>query len=69
MGPYNWQTDMSLYKIFQLSERFRLRFNIDAFNAFNMQGLTNPGSSDGIQLRQTSYWTPRQIQFTLRLSF
>ena len=68
-GPYNWQTDMSLYKVFSLTERFKLRFNIDAFNAFNMQGLTNPGAGDGINTLQTSYWTPRQIQLTLRLSF
>jgi hypothetical protein len=60
---------MSIYKIINLSERFRLRFNIDAFNAFNMQGIPNPGASDGIQTMQTSYWTPRQIQLTLRLSF
>ncbi|MBS1829761.1 MAG: TonB-dependent receptor [Acidobacteria bacterium] len=68
-GPYNWQTDMSLYKIFNLGERWRLRFNIDAFNAFNMQGIPNPDASTGIQTFQTSYWTPRQIQLTLRLSF
>jgi len=68
-GPYNWQTDMSLYKVFQLTERWKLRFNIDAFNAFNMQGLTNPGALDGINTMQSSYWTPRQIQLTLRLSF
>ena len=68
-GPYNWQTDMSLYKEFLLTERFRLRFNIDAFNAFNIQGLTNPDASAGINTMQTSYWTPRQIQLTLRLSF
>jgi len=68
-GPYNWQTDMSLYKVFELTERFKLRFNMDAFNAFNMQGLTNPGAGDGINTMQTSYWTPRQIQLTLRLSF
>lgn len=68
-GPYNWQTDMSLYKVFMLSERFRLRFNIDAFNAFNIQGMTNPNATDGINTMQTSYWTPRQIQLTLRLSF
>jgi hypothetical protein len=68
-GPYNWQTDMSLYKVFVLNERFRLRFNIDAFNAFNMQGLTNPDATTGINTMQTSYWTPRQIQLTLRLSF
>jgi len=60
---------MSIYKVFNLGERFRLRFNIDAFNAFNMQGIPNPDASTGIQTFQNSYWTPRQIQLTLRLSF
>ncbi len=68
-GPINHRTDISLYKIFTITESVKLRFNMDAFNAFNIQGLVNPNSSDGIQSLQTSYWTPRQIQFTLRLLF
>lgn len=68
-GPINFQTDISLYKVFSITERVKLRFNIDAFNAFNIQGLVRPNASDGIQSLQTSYWTPRQIQFTGRLSF
>jgi hypothetical protein len=68
-GPKNFQTDISLYKEFLLTERVRLRFNVDAFNAFNIQGRTNPNASDGLLQLQTSYWTPRQIQFTGRLSF
>ena len=56
-------------KEFTITERVRLRFNVDAFNAFNIQGLVNPNASDGIQSLQQSYWTPRQIQFTGRLSF
>ncbi len=68
-GPKNFQTDISLYKEFSLSERVKLRFNVDAFNGFNIQGLNNPNSSDGIQSLQSSYWTPRQIQFTGRISF
>ncbi len=68
-GPKNFQTDISLYKVFRLGERLRLRVNIDAFNAFNIQGLVNPDTTTGIQQLQTSYWTPRQIQFTGRLSF
>jgi hypothetical protein len=68
-GPRNFQADMSLYKVFQLSERWNLRVNIDAFNAFNIQGLTNPDITNGIQTFQNSYWTPRQIQLTARLSF
>jgi len=68
-GPKNFQTNLSLYKEFSISERFKLRFNVDAFNAFNIQGLVNPNASDGIQQLQSSYWTPRQIQFTGRFSF
>jgi hypothetical protein len=68
-GPKNFQSDVSLYKEFSLTESVRLRFNIDAFNAFNIQGLTNPNATDGLMQLQTSYWTPRQIQFTGRLTF
>jgi hypothetical protein len=68
-GPKNFQSDISLYKEFAIKERYKLRFNIDAFNAFNIQGLTNPNVTDGIQQLQTSYWRPRQIQFTGRFTF
>jgi hypothetical protein len=68
-GPKNFQADISLFKEFTITERVRLRFNVDAFNAFNIQGLVNPNATDGIQQLQSSYWTPRQIQFTGRLSF
>ena len=69
LGPFNYQSDISLYKTFSITERVRFRVNVDAFNAFNIQGLTNPNSSDGIQSLQSSYWTPRQVQFSARLSF
>jgi hypothetical protein len=69
LGPFNYNTDMSLYKIFSMSERVKLRVNVDAFNSFNIQGRVNPNTTDGIESLQTSYWTPRQIQFTARLSF
>jgi hypothetical protein len=68
-GPMNYRTDISLFKVFSITETVRLRFNVDAFNAFNIQGYVNPNTADGIQSLQTSYWTPRQIQFTARLSF
>jgi hypothetical protein len=68
-GPKNYQADISLYKEWRITERVKFRFNMDAFNAFNIQGLTNPSASDGLMQLQTSYWTPRQIQFTARLSF
>ena len=68
-GPKNGQADISLYKVFEFNERWKLRINVDAFNAFNIQGLTNPDVNTGIQTLQNSYFTPRQIQLTARLSF
>jgi hypothetical protein len=68
-GPKNFQSDISLYKEFSITERWKLRFNVDAFNAFNIQGLVNPNASDGLMQVQQSYWTPRQVQFTGRLTF
>ena len=68
-GPKNFQADISIYKEFAFKERYKLRFNVDAFNAFNIQGLNNPSATDGITTFQSSYWRPRQIQFTGRFSF
>jgi hypothetical protein len=68
-GPFNYNADISLYKVFSLTEAVKLRVNVDAFNAFNIQGRVNPNTTDGIESLQTSYWTPRQIQFTARISF
>jgi Carboxypeptidase regulatory-like domain/TonB dependent receptor len=69
LGPYNYSADISLYKVFSISDKVRLRVNVDAFNAFNIQGRVNPNTTDGTESLQTSYWTPRQIQISARLSF
>ncbi len=69
LGPYNYQADISLYKVFSITERVKFRVNVDAFNAFNIQGRVNPNTTDGTESLQTSYWTPRQIQFSARLTF
>jgi len=69
LGPSNYNADISLYKVFSLTERVKLRVNVDAFNAFNIQGRVNPNTTDGTESLQTSYWTPRQIQFSGRISF
>ena len=69
LGPYNYNADISLYKVFSITERVKLRVNVDAFNAFNIQGRVNPNTTDGTESLQTSYWTPRQIQFSGRITF
>ncbi|HVU47330.1 MAG TPA: carboxypeptidase-like regulatory domain-containing protein [Terracidiphilus sp.] len=74
-GPFYWSADLSLFKVFPITERTNLRFNMDAFNAFNVQGLKNPGSTDGVQqvtpggVGASSANGPRELQLTLRLTF
>jgi len=74
-GPFNWTADASLFKAFPITERFNLRFNMDAFNVFNVQGYNNPNTTDGTEcvapggVGCSSYNQARQLQFTLRLSY
>ena len=74
-GPMNWVADLSLFKVFPITERMSLRFNFDAFNVFNHQGIPNPSGSDGTVcvtpggLGCSSYNSGRQLQFTGRFSF
>jgi hypothetical protein len=75
-GPVNYNYDISLFKVFPITERMNLRMNLDAFNAFNQQGLNNPGTTNGEVALQpgvsggaSSYWTPRQLQLTMRFTF
>lgn len=73
-GPNNWNADLSIFKVVPIKGTMSLRFNVDAFNVFNVQGYNNPGG-DGVELVQagvgqaSSYWTPRQIQLTARFTF
>jgi hypothetical protein len=72
-GPKNYTIDLSVFKVFPITEKSNLRFNVDAFNALNMQGFANPNTTDGteqyVPQQSTSANTPRQVQFTLRLTF
>jgi hypothetical protein len=74
-GPINWTVDLSLFKVFPITEKVNLRVNLDAFNAFNVQGYNNPSGTDGTEPVQpggvgaTSHNTPRQLQLTARLTF
>ena len=74
-GPFNYNVDLSLFKVFPITERVNIRANVDAFSAFNIQGFKNPNTANG-ELSDSpggvdgsSYWTPRQLQLTLRLTF
>ena len=73
-GPYNYNADLSLYKVFPIKEGVFLRVNFDAFNAFNIQGYSNPDGTTG-EIKyagnglSSSYWTPRQLQGSVRFTF
>lgn len=66
--PWFWTTDASIFKVFPIKDNLNLRVNVDAFNAFNVQGNNAP-NSNGIQYFTSSHNTPRQLQFTVRLNF
>jgi hypothetical protein len=75
MGPFNWVMDASLMKYFRISERVKLRANLDFFNVLNIQGL-NPPNGEGIVSLSNSYnpntmtgFRPRQLQGSLRLEW
>ncbi len=76
-GPVNYLADLSLYKVFPITERANFRLNWDVFNAFNIQGLNNPNTGSGLQAIQpgvsggaSSFWANgREVQLTARLTF
>jgi len=74
-GPWNWEADLSLFKVFPINERMNLRLNFDAFNVFNHQGTPNPSGSDGTVCVTaggfgcSSANDPRELQFTGRFTF
>jgi hypothetical protein len=68
-GVNNW--DLALLKDFQISERFKLEFRSEFFNAFNYAHFGNPGAVVGNPTIGiiTNAGEPRDIQFGLKLSF
>ena len=74
-GPFNYIVDLSLFKVFPITEKMNFRVNLDAFNAFNIMGYRNPDSTTGEESVSaggkdgSSYWTPRQLQLTMRFTF
>jgi carboxypeptidase family protein len=70
-GPGRYLWDLSLRKRFSLSEKFKLQFQADFFNAWNFVNLNNPN----IDSNNNAYGTisgaapGRNIQFGLKLTF
>ncbi len=70
-GPGFWNTDIGVFKNFQISEDMRLQFRTELFNAFNHANLLNPVANmlSGINGRITSTSEARIIQFGLKFAW
>lgn len=71
-GPRYWQVDSTLSKNFQLIERLRLEFRLEAYNVTNSFMPSNPdaniySSTFGMSTGQAN--GGRALQYTLRLHF
>jgi hypothetical protein len=71
-GPRYWNLDSTISKNFQLSERFRMEFRLEAYNLTNSFMPSNPdvniySSLFGRSTGQAN--TGREMQYTLRVHF
>jgi hypothetical protein len=79
IGPPQKNVDLTLSKMFKLSERQSLRFRTDFFNLFNHPSFAIPaatsvspivgGAGGGSAPITSTVGTPRLIQFSLKYSF
>jgi len=76
-GPGQWYADMTLAKVFKLTERANMKFEWQAFNVFNRANflLAVAGGGANNHLTFTNFGkaggtlNPRQMQFDLKFTF
>jgi hypothetical protein len=71
-GPGVANTDLSLFKSVSMSERLKLQFRAEFFNAFNRPEFDVPNTqlgSAGFGVISSQANQPRDIQFALKLLF
>lgn len=79
VGPKLVNVDFSIFKSTKISERFNVQFRADLFNAFNKTNFQLPNAATGgngaVKIQSAIFgkangtFDPRQIQFSLKLSF
>jgi hypothetical protein len=77
VGPGQWYADMTMGKIFKITERVNLKFEAQGFNVFNRANfiLATPQASahnkttDPFFGQAASTLNPRQLQFGAKVSF
>ncbi len=78
VGPGNWAADVTLSKIFKLTERVNMKFDANAFNVFNRAnfilataggGASNKPGQQGNFGQAAGTLRAREMQFGLKFSF
>jgi len=73
VGPGIFSLDFGLYKTFSLSERIKLQFRSEYFNALNHTNFGSPDMSvadgSGMGVVSSTYGDNREIQFALKLTY
>jgi hypothetical protein len=67
-GPWLTNLSASLYKTVPITERVKLRINLDAFNVLNQPGLGTPSTEGIISLRNSAQGA-RVLQYTGRITW
>ncbi len=68
-GPGSWNADLTLSKIFKLTESANFQFSADFFNAFNHPVDINPNATTGLQDLSQQANSPRIIQLRGRFTW
>jgi len=72
-GPAAFMINASLAKNFTITERIKLNYRLEAFNALNHTVLNGPGGTVGPDMSHfgiiTSAWDPRKLQMSARVIF
>ncbi|HYK89163.1 MAG TPA: TonB-dependent receptor [Acidobacteriota bacterium] len=70
-GPGVVNVDFALHKVFSVSERSKIQFRVEFFNALNHPNLGSPGVGigDDAGIITTTSTRERQIQFALKVLF
>jgi hypothetical protein len=71
IGPGTFNVDLSVHKVFSLTERFKLQYRAEFFNFFNHPLLNQPDTmlTDGTFGQITTARDPRIVQMALKLIF
>ncbi len=73
-GPHNRRLDASLFKNFTIVKEASLQFRAEVFNITNTANFAAPaallgGANFGQLAQMTAGYTPREVQFAIRLQF